>query len=321
MSIRKDVIPTAHVPSGSTLAQRLWNHRTHLLFLLPALVFTAIFHYRPYLWVIMAFEDFTFAKGLWASRFVGLFHFREFLTSPDFYRVLRNTLAINGFAFLFGFPAPILLALLINELRSVPFKKTVQTVTYLPHFISWVVVAGLAYRMLDRDTGSVNLLLAWLGAPRVPFMREEGWFWPVITFLSVWKEAGWYSIIYLAALSAIDPQLYDAAMVDGATRRQRLIYITLPGIATTIAAMLVLTSGRLATGGGVIPAFEALFNMNNPLVNQTGETISLHVYREGIWFSRYSYATAIGLSQSAVALLFVGVANSLAKRFRGYGIF
>lgn len=304
-----------------SLLERMWKHRTFYLFLLPAIVFTLIFFYRPYLWLSMAFQDFSFNAGLSGSPFVGLQNFKIMFANPDFLRALRNTLVINIAAFILGFPAPIIFALLLNELRTGAFKRVTQTITYMPHFVSWIIVSGLFYRLLDFENGTVNLILETFGFQAVPFMRKAALFQPMIILLSIWKEVGWYSIIYLASITSIDPNLYDAAQVDGASRLQQVFNVTIPGIANTISVMLVLTVGRIATGGGIIPNFDAVYPMLNPFLYETGEILQVHTYTEGLTYGRLSYATAVGITQSAVALILVLLTNYRVKKVRQYGVY
>lgn len=307
--------------SRDTLSHRIWKHRTHYLFLVPAVLFTAVFFYRPYLWLGMAFQDFNFRDGLAGSSFVGFQNFRIVFANPDFIRALRNTLVINIVAFVFGFPAPIIFAVLLNELDAGPFKRVTQTITYMPHFVSWIIVAGLFYRLLDYESGTINLILEKIGVPAIPFMRDASLFQPIIVLLSIWKEVGWYSIIYLASITSIDPNLYDAAQVDGASRLQRVYHVTLPGIANTISVMLILTVGRIATGGGIIPNFDSVYPMLNPFLYETGEILQVHTYTEGLTYGRLSYATAVGIIQSGVALVLVTTTNLWVRRVREYGVY
>jgi putative aldouronate transport system permease protein len=290
------------------------------LFILPSLVAVYLFHYRPFRWIIMAFQDYDFFEGFAGSPWVGLKHFVKFVTGPDFWRIIRNTLAINGFALIIGFPLPIVFALLVNELQHRGFKRSVQTITYLPHFVSWVIVAGLAYNLLDYSTGLVNRLVEAAGLEPVAFLREARYFWPMIVSAAIWKELGWGSIIFLAALSSIDENLYEAARIDGANRWQEVWHITLPGLLPTISVVLILTAGRIITGGGLIPSFEAVFNMGNPLLFETAETVGIHVYYRGILGNNYSYATAVGVFQSIIAFIFVFGSNWLSKKLKGYGV-
>ena len=303
------------------LLLRLYQHRVSYLLLLPALAAVTIFAYRTYPWVLMSFQDFTFKRGLLGSDWVGLLHFREMFANPVFYRAVRNTLVINFLTFLVGIPAPIIFALLLNELRQRLFKRVTQTITYLPHFLSWVITAGLSYQLLNVDTGLINLAIRGLGLPPVAFFREPELFWPIMVGVSIWKEVGWTSIIYLGALSAINAELYEAATIDGANRWQQVWHVTVPGLLGTMAVVLILTAGQIIRGGGIIPDFEAIFNMRNPLVAMRSDTVAVHTYLEGVLHSRYAYGTAVGLAESVFALVAVVSANWLAKRFRGSGVF
>jgi len=303
------------------LLQRLYQYRVSYLLLLPAVAAVAIFAYRTYPWVLMSFQDFTFKRGLLGSDWVGLLHFEEMFSNPLFYRAVRNTLVINALTFLVGVPAPVVFALLLNELRHRLFKRVTQTITYLPHFLSWVITAGLFYQLLNVDTGLINLAIRGLGLEPVPFFREPELFWPIMVSVSVWKEVGWTSIIYLGALSAINSELYEAATIDGANRWQQVWHVTVPGLMGTVAVILILTAGQIIRGGGIIPDFEAIFNMRNPLVAMRSDTVAVHTYLEGVVHSRYAYGTAVGLAESVFALVAVVSANWLAKRFRGSGVF
>ena len=307
--------------SGRRLLQRLYQYRVNYLLLLPAVAVVAVFAYRTYPWVLMSFQDFTFKRGLLGSDWVGLLHFEEMFANPLFHRAVRNTLVINALTFLVGVPAPVIFALLLNELRHRMFKRVTQTITYLPHFLSWVITAGLFYQLLNVDTGLINLAIRGLGLEPVAFFREPELFWPIMVSVSVWKEVGWTSIIYLGALSAINSELYEAATIDGANRWQQVWHVTVPGLMGTVAVILILTAGQIIRGGGIIPDFEAIFNMRNPLVAMRSDTVAVHTYLEGVIHSRYAYGTAVGLAESVFALVAVVSANWLAKRFRGSGVF
>ncbi len=302
------------------LAKRMARHKTLYLFLLPAVAVCLVFFYRPMVGLIMAFQDYGITKGLAHSPFVGLKHFQVFLTDPDFYRSLRNTLVINGLNIAIGFPLPIILALALNALPDGPFKKTTQTISYPPHFISWVVIAGLLYRILDAQSGVVNLGLKTLGASPVPFMRQSQSFWPIITTVAILKDLGWNTIIFLAALASIDAEQYEAAIVDGATGWQRLTHVTLPGIAPVIGLMFIFTIGMIFSANGNV-SFDAIFNMRNALVRDTANTVDYYIYQEGLEQNRMSFAAAVGLAQNLVSFGIVMGANAVSRRIRGYGAF
>ncbi len=312
-----------HAPGAGKRTGRLgmmMKYKSLYLFVLPALITVFLFYYRPMIGIIMAFQDFDIGKGYLGSPYIGLENFKKFLTNPDFYLALKNTLCLSVLSFVFSFPAPIVFALILNELKWARFKKITQTVSYLPHFISWIVAATLIQKLiLDQDMGIVNEIIAAAGGERIGFMREPGWFWPIVVIAGIWKETGWNSIIYLAALSSIELELYEAAKVDGAGRMKRLLYITLPGIAPTVGLLLVLNVGSLISAGG---NFDAVYNLQNPLVSSTAYILELYAYYEGIAFARFSYATAITLTQALVALFMVLGANWAYKRLNnGYSAF
>lgn len=313
---------TSQTRTGN-LGKRIWKHRAFYVFLLPTIIFIALFQYMPFYWLQIAFRDFSFidfaAGGMSANPVAGFKYFMEVINNADFLRILRNTFAISLLSLVFAFPIPVIFALVINEIRAHRFKKVMQTITYLPHFVSWVVVAGLFYFVLDKDTGSVNNFLEFLGLERIPFFRRADLFWPIMLFSTIWKNTGWSSIIYLSALTGVDQEMYEAARIDGATKWQEIRFITIPSIMPTIIVVLIITTGRIVSGGGIIPDFEAIFNMGNSMVSSTAETIAIHTYNYGMLMGKYSYATAFGIFQSAIAFIFVFGSNRLSKRVQGYG--
>lgn len=297
-----------------------------LLFLLPAMVLVLIFNYVPMLGLVMAFQDYKILDGYFHSDFVGLDNFKEFFASPDFYRALRNTLAINSICLVIVFPMPIIFSILLNELISAKLKKTIQTITYLPYFISWVVVGGLFYKLLESQSGVVNVLLRAFGFEDIAFFREPAYFWPIIVIATIWKGIGWNSILYLSAINGIDPHLYEAAEVDGANRFQRIWHITLPGITGTAVFLFILTVGSLINGSGgasgsLAPNFEALWNFRNALVADRSDVLDIYVYQQGVQGAHYAYAAAIGVFQSAMSILLIFGSNSLIKKWRGSALF
>ncbi len=296
------------------------RHRTLYVFLLPAVVVCLVFFYRPMVGLIMAFQDYKVTLGMFHSPFVGLKNFADFLRNPGFYLTLRNTLVINGLSIAIGFPLPIIFALVINTVNPGPFKKVTQTISYLPHFISWVVIAGLMYKILDQESGAVNLLLKLFGGHPVPFMRQPQSFWGIITAVAIWKELGWNTIIFLAALASIDVEQYEAAIIDGATGWQKMTNITLPGIAPVIALMFIFTIGNLFNANGNV-SFDAIFNMRNALVSDTANTVDYFIYQEGVSSNRMSFAAAIGFAQNLISFIVVMGANTISRRIRGYGAF
>jgi len=264
--------------------------------LLPVVAYYLLFHYGPMYGVQIAFRDFNPAKGIWGSPWVGLQYFKEFFNGFYFSRVVLNALLLNILALLLGFPAPIILALLLNEIRSSAFKRTVQTITYMPHFISLVVVVGMLVDFLARD-GLINNLLGAFVAQPTPYLQRPEWFRAVFVGSDIWQHVGWGSIIYLAALSNIDPTLYEAAMVDGAGRFRQLWHITLPGIAPTIIILLILRMGAMMSVG-----YEKIILMYNPMTYETADVISTYVYRKGILETSYSYSIILLLVLPSPAL-------------------
>lgn len=303
-----------------SLVRKIKKHKITYIFLLPAMLSAIIFNYLPMGGIVMSFMDYNLMGGFEGSKFVGLTHFQKFLTSPTFYSALKNTLGINFLSILIGFPLPIIFAIIVFSLRNGAFKKISQTISYLPHFISWVVIAQLVYKMLDVDTGAVNKLIELFGGEAIAFMRDPQYFWGVIITTSIWKELGWNAIIYLAALAGIDSEQYEASIVDGANGFQKLIYITIPGLMPVIGLMLIFTIGSLVNANGNV-SFDAVFNLRNALLSSSANTIDYYVYAQGVMDSNVSYATAIGLTQSSVSIILVLVANKISKLTQGYGAF
>ena len=306
---------TKSINNNESKWQLMKSQKTYYMLLIPGAIALLIFSYLPMIGLIMSFQDYQVQNGFFGSEFVGLKHFKVFLQDPDFYNALKNTLGISTLTIFFGFPAPIILALLLDNIKNVKLKKVTQTISYLPHFVSWVIVASLTYRMLDREGGIINLLLKALGQDAIGFMHKQEYFWFILIFVAIWKEIGWDSIIYLASMSSIDPQLYDAAMVDGAGKFKQVVHITLPSIFPTISLMLILKIGTLLTVN-----FDAVFNLMNPLVLPAAEVIDTYVYRTGIQLGKYSYATAIGFAQSTISIILVFIALKAAKKVNGYSI-
>ena len=308
------------------LFRTLSQQKILIVFLIPAIILTLIFNYIPMFGLVMAFQHFEILKGFFHSDFIGLANFNEFLHTPDFYTALQNTIAINLISLVIVFPMPIVFAILLNELVSAKFKKTIQTITYLPYFISWVVVGGLFYKLLESQTGIVNILLSHLGIGNIAFFREPQYFWAIIIFATIWKGIGWNSILYLSAIHSIDPYLYEAAQVDGASRFQRMWHITLPGIMGTATFLFILTAGSLmngsgGAGGSLAPNFEAFWNFRNGLVASKSDVLDIYVYQQCVQGAHYSYATAIGIFQSIMSLSLLFLTNSIIKKWRGEALF
>ncbi|MDC7232829.1 MAG: ABC transporter permease subunit [Spirochaetales bacterium] len=289
----------------------LVNHRELWIMLIPVLVYFILFKYLPMGGVVIALQRYSPFKGISGSPWVGLEYFRQFFTSIYFWRVLRNTLMIGLYDLVFGFPAPIILALLLNGLRQKTFKKVTQTVTLLPHFVSYVVVAGIALNMLSPSTGVINAFRVKMGLESIYFMQESKYFWGIFTIIRIIKESGFAAIIYLAALAGIDPTLYEAAHCDGASRPQQLRHVTLPSIIPTIVIMFIIKVGKI-----ISISFEQVLLLQNDVILDTSEVISTLVYRRGLVNADYSYATAVGLFETFVALVLVLGSNALARRMK-----
>ncbi|HEY5466941.1 MAG TPA: ABC transporter permease subunit [Clostridia bacterium] len=283
--------------------------------MLPVVAYYFIFYYIPMYGAQIAFRDFSPGKGIYGSDWVGLKNFIDFFKSYYFWRLLKNTFLLNIYDIIFGFPVPIILALLLNEVRVGAFKRTVQTITYLPHFISIVVLSGMIIDFTTR-TGLFNSLLGMFGLPPIIFMSEPSWFPPIFVGSGIWQEFGWGSIIYLAALSNIDPQLYEAARVDGANKWQQTMHITLPGILSTIAIMLILRFGRMMNVG-----VEKVLLLYNPMTYPTADVISTFIYRKGLIENNFSYSAAVGLFNSVVNFILLVTVNKLSKKASGTGLF
>ena len=282
---------------------------TQLALLLPAVAYLIIFHYIPLYGVQIAFRDYRPRNGFLGSTWVGLKHFKYFLHSPQFPQLMRNTVLLSLYSLIFTFPLPILLALLLNECGSVGYKKFVQNVTYAPHFISTVVLCGMVIAFTAPDTGIINSLVVLLGGKSVDYMTQESSWRAIYVISDIWKNTGWSSIIYLAALTSIDPSLYEAAIVDGANRMQQTWHITLPGIRSTIVIMFILQLGRMMNVG-----FEKVYLLQNDLNLGVSEVISTYLYKKGIVNANYSYSTAIGLFNSVINFSLILISNTVSRK-------
>ncbi|MBP3961702.1 MULTISPECIES: ABC transporter permease [Paenibacillus] len=297
---------------------KLWQKESihfHIM-LLPALALVLIFQIYPMSGIVLAFKDFVPTKGIWGSPWAGFKHFLFVLDNPESATILRNTLIISFGKIITLIIVPVIFALMLNEIRLRWFKRTVQTVVYLPHFLSWVVVAGILKDVLSLS-GPVNWVLhSWFGLDPQMFLGSNEWFRTIIVSSNVWKEFGFSTIIYLAALTNINPSLYEAAEIDGAGRFQKLMNITLPGIAMTIALLATLSLNGVLNAG-----FDQVFNMYNVLVMESGDIIDTYVYRSGLMSAQYEMATAIGLLNSVVSFILVILTYTMAYRFANYRIF
>ena len=294
----------------------LKKNRYMYLMILPGVVWLIIFQYVPIYGIVMAFQNFSFRRGYFGSEWVGFQHFIWLFENPTFVRAFRNTWIINAMRIVFGFPAPIILALLLNEVRHIRFKRSVQTISYLPHFISWVVLAGIFNTFLARDTGAVNNFLAILGLGRVDFLQSDQVFRWTLVFTNIWKTVGWGTIIYLAAIAGVSPELYESAVVDGANRLQQAVYITLPAIASTIIVVLILNLGNILVVG-----FDQVYNLYNPLVYRSGDIIQTYIVRSLSTNPNFSRLAAAGLVQSLIGMFLLMGANRSVRLFGREGIY
>ncbi len=283
--------------------------------MLPPLLFFLLFKYYPMLNAVLAFKDYNVIKGIWGSPWVGLKNFKLFFDNPIFWSLLKNTLLLSGYLLLAGFPVPILLALMLNEVRGGRFKRIVQLVSFAPYFISTVVMVSIIMLFLAPRLGFANLALNALGMESVNFLGEPGYFRSIYVWSDIWQTAGYTAVIYLAALAGIDPTLYEAAKVDGASRFQKIRHVDLPGIMPTIVIVLILNVGNVMALG-----FEKVYLLQNPLNIVNSEIIATYVYSIGLLNANYSFATAVGLFNSFVNLILLVLVNSLAKRFSSSSI-
>lgn len=283
------------------------NHSLYFMFI-PVLAFYIIFHYGPMYGALMAFQDFKPTKGVMGSEWVGFKHFINFLTNPSFFQILGNTLRISLSTLMFGWPAPIVLALMLNELRSMKYKKLVQNITYMPHFVSMVVVCGII-KSLTLDTGVIPTIMSWFGFERKTLLNYPQYFVPIYVISNIWKDVGWGTIIYLAALSGVDQQLYEAAMIDGAGKWKQTLNVTLPGIIPTIVIMLIMRVGTMLSVG-----YEKIILLYNASTMSVADVISTYTYRKGLIELDWSYSAAVGLFNSVVNVTFVTITNTISKK-------
>lgn len=300
--------------------KELCRQRWLYIFLLPALIFCILFLYKPMYGVLIAFQEYGMneiieARSALGNNWIGLDNFKAFLSREQFWLALINTVRINTLQILICFPAPIVLAILLTEVRSNTIRRVTQSITYLPYFISWVITAGLIYRVLDVDTGVFNMIRKVLNLGPVAYMRYPQYFLGVYTITTLWKGIGWNSIIYCSAITGIDPTLYEAAIIDGAGRFRRIWHITLPGITPMIVLLLIMT-----ISGFFSSSFEAILTMRNAMISSASDTIEIFTYFRGIVYSEYGYATSIGLTQSLVSLTMLAGANVTMKKLTGYSL-
>lgn len=292
------------------LLKRMAKYKYYYLLLLPGIVYFVVFKYLPMGGIIIAFKDYKLSQGVWGSDWAGFKWFDMLFRDAGFWTAFRNTVIISFYKLIFGFPAPIVLAILLNEVTKTWFKRTIQTIIYFPHFLSWVILGGILFTLLSPSTG----ILSWFGIQTSP-LADPGSFRPLLVWSGIWKEAGWNTIIYLAAIAGIHPHLYEAARIDGANRWQLIRHITLPSIAPTIVVLLILRTGYILQAG-----FDQVYILYNPIVYEVADILDTYVYRTGLTMGRFSFATAAGLFQSLAGLLLLVFANWSARKIGGGGL-
>ena len=300
---------------GVSLKTRMWKSRYYYLMLLPAVAYVLIFNYAPMAGLQIAFKNYKVSLGMWDSPWIGFRNFMDFFNSYSFPQLMKNTFILSFYQLLVGFPIPIIIALILNELKG-GFKKATQTILYAPHFISTVVLVGVITTMFSPSQGVVNTLLEALGMERIYFMGEPQYFRHMYVWSGIWQGMGWNAIIYLAALSNVDPALHEAADIDGATRMQKILHINIPTILPTVIIMLILRMGEIASIG-----YEKVYLMQNDLNVSTAEVISTYMYKRGIVNSNYSFSTAIGLFNNVINVTMLLIANKCSKKASGTSLF
>ncbi|HWV48487.1 MAG TPA: ABC transporter permease subunit [Microbacterium sp.] len=323
MTMLEDSVTATETLTVANKSKRRRGVRVHFtqfkwlyLLLLPGIIYFVLFRYWPMYGAIIAFKDYVPFLGIQDSPWVGFAHFEDFFSSPDFPRLLANTLILALLSLVIAFPLTIIVALLLNEMRLMILKRTVQTLIYIPHFLSWTVVASLTYLLFALDIGPLFQLINGILGTEVNFLADPAWFRPIIVLQDIWKNTGWGTIIFLAALAGVDQAQYEAAIIDGAGRFQRVWHITLPSILPTIIVMLVLQMGQVLNTG-----FEQIYLMTNSLNRSVADVFDTYVYFMGITQGSYSYSTAVGLFKALVGVVLIFGANWLAKRFTQAGIF
>ncbi len=298
-----------------TLWKTIKGYKALYLLMVPGLLYFILFRYVPMFGLVIAFKDYDIFKGIWESEWVGLQNFRDLIDSPDFWNVMKNTLVISFVKILIGFPIPILLAILLNEIRHVRFKKVIQTCIYLPHFLSWVVISGIMLNLFSPVFGLAGTFFRTFGLEPVNIMAQKGTIFWVVIFSDIWKEAGWSTIVFLAALTQVDMNLYEAAKMDGANKIQQMIHITIPAISSIIIVMLILRIGKIMNAG-----FEQILVLQNPVTRESIDIFDTYVYREGLQMGSYSFAATVDTFKSVIALILVTSANKISKLFGEEGL-
>lgn len=298
------------------LKKQIANNRTYYLMLIPCLLFFVLIKYRPLIFLQVAFKDYRITVPVDQAKWAGLKYFKQLFSSGDFLLAFKNTLLIALYRIVWGFPAPIILALLLNELKFVKFKKVTQTLVYLPHFISWVVIGGILRSFLTTQGGVINLLIGVFGHEPVGFLSSAKYFRSILVVSGIWKEIGWGTILYLAAMTGIDSTLYESATIDGANKFQQIWHITIPGISYVIVTLLIIQIGSMLTTG-----YEQIFVLYNPIMKSKGLILPYYVYEQGLSKYRYSFAAAAGLFNSIIAFFFVFSSDRISKKMGQRGIF
>jgi putative aldouronate transport system permease protein len=302
--------------SYSPFLKRVVRNRYMYFMILPGLIYFLMFKYLPMFGLIIAFENYVPYKGFFGSEWVGFQQFHRLFTDPDFWNIFKNTLVLFVINIVFYFPVPIILAVMLNEAASQFFKKLVQTIIYIPHFFSWVIIVSITFVMLNMDGGIVNQLLVYFGFHKINFFLSPGWFRPIYVLQVIWREAGWGTIVYLAAIASIDPQLYEAAKMDGVGRFKQIWHITLPSIRGVIIVLLILRIGNVLD-----LSFEQVYLLLNSMNRQVAEILDTYVYTAGLQQGQFSYSAAVGFFKSFIGLVLVLVSNKLAKKFGEEGIY
>ena len=293
----------------------LCYYKEYYLMLIPGILFFLVFCYGPMYGLVIAFQDYFPLKGVTGSKMVGLKHFRALFTDPFFLSVLKNTIVISFYKLLICFPAPILLCLALNEISNYRFKKIDQSISYLPHFVSWVVVSGIIIEFLSPSRGPINILLQNLGMEPIFFVAEPKYFRGVLVLSDLWKSVGWGSIVYLAAVTSVDPTLYEAAEMDGAGRIKKILHVTIPALAPIITVMFIMESGKILND-----SFEQVYNFLTPSTYAVGDVISTFVYRMGIQKMQYSFTTAVDLFKNIISFMLVVMTNYIARKTNDYAL-
>lgn len=301
---------------NSELKKRLWRNKWLYVMLLPGVLYFIIFKYIPMYGLIISFQNYKPYQGIMGSEWVGLEHFRRIFTEPEFLNILKNTVVLFALNLFIYFPVPIILALMLNELRGNFFKRIFQTMVYLPHFMSWVIIVSISYVMVTMDGGIINELLVYFGFNKVNFLLSPGWFRPMYIFQVIWREAGWGTIIYLASIAAIDPGLYEAARMDGAGRMRQVWHITLPAIRGVIVTLFILKIGHVLDLG-----FEHVYLLLNSMNREVAEIIDTYVFTAGLRQGKFSYSTAIGFFKSIIGLIMVMTVNRISKKMGEEGVY